>query len=373
MSFSHDSPPTSSRDLIAGSTNFSMGPVVKPRGDGEEESQERVDNGLLLKVLVTGVAGFIGFHVAKALLEQGRDVVGVDNLNAYYDVALKQDRLDLLHRFPNFRFHKADISDKDSIANLWDAERDITQVVHLAGQAGVRYSLIDPYAYVQSNLLGFTVILEQCRHQSNFSHLVYASSSSVYGANQVIPFHEGQRIDLPLSFYAATKSANELMAQSCHHLYNLPVTGLRFFTVYGPWGRPDMALFKFTKAILDDQPIDVYNYGNMTRDYTYIDDIVQGVLLALQHRPAQSKHGIHHPIYNLGNHKKETLLSFIAMLENALGKKAIKTMLPPQAGDVLETLSDISLAEKDLGYSPKTSMVDGISRFVDWYRSYYGD
>jgi len=297
-------------------------------------------------------------------------VVGVDNLNSYYSVELKEARLGQLSAHPNFHFYKIDVSDPDAMAAMWSAEKSIEKVVHLAAQAGVRYSLIDPYPYVASNLMGFTVVLERCRYQANFKHLVYASTSSIYGSNKTLPFSEDQQTDSPISFYAATKKANELMAESYWHLYQFPITGLRLFTVYGPWGRPDMALFKFTKSILNDIPIDVYNNGNMARDYTFVDDIVEGILKALGIVPPPAKNTAH-PIYNLGNKKQESLSNFIEVLEETLGKKAIKNFLPLQDGDILETFSDIKKAEKQLGYSPKVPISEGIPRFVQWYRDYY--
>lgn len=324
----------------------------------------------MTKILVTGVAGFIGFHVTKTLLEKGEKVVGIDNLNSYYSVDLKEARLSQLSAYPNFYFYQADISDIEAVEKIWKQEGDIDRVVHLAAQAGVRYSLTDPYPYIASNLMGFTVILERCRYQSNFKHLVYASTSSVYGDNKTLPFSEDQQTDTPISLYAATKKSNELMAQSYWHLYQFPITGLRLFTVYGPWGRPDMALFKFTKSILNDTPIDVYNNGNMARDYTYVDDIVNGILKALD-RPSTPNKESSHPIYNLGNKKQENLLNFIEVLEKALNKKAIKNFLPLQAGDILETFSDITKAEKELGYSPTVPITEGIPNFVKWYNSYY--
>lgn len=324
----------------------------------------------MTKILVTGVAGFIGFHVTKALLEKGEKVVGIDNLNSYYSVDLKEARLSQLSAYPNFHFYHADVSNAEAIEKIWKQEGDIELVVHLAAQAGVRYSLTDPFPYIASNLMGFTVILERCRHQSNFKHLVYASTSSVYGDNKTLPFSEDQQTDTPISLYAATKKSNELMAQSYWHLYQFPITGLRLFTVYGPWGRPDMALFKFTKSILNDTPIDVYNNGNMARDYTYVDDIVNGILKALNKPSTPNKESLH-PIYNLGNKKRENLLNFIEVLEKTLNKEAIKNFLPLQAGDILETFSDISKAEKELGYSPTVPITEGIPNFVKWYNSYY--
>lgn len=319
------------------------------------------------KILVTGAAGFIGFHVSKTLLEQGYSVIGVDNLNSYYSIYLKKLRLKQLLLFENFNFYQTDIAHIKEMKTLWSQEQPL-YVVHLAAQAGVRYSLKDPYPYVQSNLQGFTVVLECCRDQKNFQHLIYASTSSVYGANKSLPFKEEQSVDYPLSFYAATKRANELMAQSYYHLYHIPITGLRLFTVYGPWGRPDMSLFKFTKAILNGETIDVYNHGKMSRDYTYIDDIIQGILLALEHTPCLKKD--HHPIYNIGNYQKQSLLSFIETLEKALGKKAKKKFLPLQAGDIIETYGDIQKASKELGYHPKTHIQEGIQKFVEWYKFY---
>ena len=322
------------------------------------------------KILITGAAGFIGFHVAKRLLEQGHMVVGVDNLNSYYPVQLKKDRLKQLEIFENFCFYCLDVADSKAMEGMWKQENSITHVIHLAAQAGVRYSLVDPYPYVHSNVMGFTVILEQCRYQSNFEHLVYASTSSVYGLNPTLPFKEEHSADHPISLYAATKRANELMAQSYYHLYRFPITGLRLFTVYGPWGRPDMSLFKFTKAILSGETIDVYNHGRMSRDYTYISDIVDGILAALW-KPA-SLQNIDHPLYNLGNDQKQPLLTFIDALEQALGEKADKNFLPLQPGDIVETLSDIQKAKTELGYNPKVSIYQGIAEFVKWYQNYEG-
>ena len=320
------------------------------------------------KILITGSAGFIGFHVAKRLLEQGHTVVGVDNLNSYYSVQLKKDRLKQLESFENFRFHCLDVADNKAMENMWQQEQPITHVVHLAAQAGVRYSLVDPYPYVHSNVTGFMVILEQCRYQPNFEHLVYASTSSVYGLNTTLPFKESHPVDHPISLYAATKRANELMAQSYYHLYRFPITGLRLFTVYGPWGRPDMSLFKFTKAILAGETIDVYNHGQMSRDYTYISDIVDGILAALW-QPSSVKN-IEHPLYNIGNDQKQSLMTFIEALEEALGKKADKNFLPLQPGDIVETSSDIEKAKTELGYQPKVGIHQGISEFVKWYKAH---
>ncbi len=324
----------------------------------------------MTKVLVTGAAGFIGFHVAKSLLERGDIVVGFDNMNSYYSVKLKESRLEILSKYSNFHFYNLDISNTDIVEKAWAKEKPITKVINLAAQAGVRYSIQDPYPYVTSNLMGFTVILERCRRQPDFKHLVYASTSSIYGTNKDLPFSEEQKTDSPISFYAATKKANELMAQSYYHLYNFPITGLRLFTVYGPWGRPDMSIFKFTKAILNNEPIDVFNNGQMARDFTYIDDIVQGTLAALEKPPVNTTN-LNHPIYNLGNKSRESLLTFIEVLEKIIGKKAIKNFLPLQDGDILETQSDIRKAQNALGYNPQTPITEGITRFVEWYKSYY--
>jgi UDP-glucuronate 4-epimerase len=322
-------------------------------------------------IMVTGAAGFIGFHTALALLKQGKTVVGVDNMNPYYSVKLKEDRLELLRAYPNFHFHKVDISDREAMAHVWNTHAPILQVVHLGAQAGVRFSLIDPFPYITSNIMGFMVILELCRHQPDFQHLVYASTSSVYGTNKETPFKEDQRTDSPMSLYAATKRSNELMAQSYHHLYALPITGLRFFTVYGPWGRPDMSAFKFMKAMLANEPIDVYNHGKMARDYTYIDDIVSGILGALPHKPAIAKDQLH-PVYNLGNDHSESLMDFIETLEKELNITAMKNFLPLQDGDVPATAADISAAARDLGYSPSTRISQGIGHLVAWYKEYNG-
>jgi len=335
----------------------------------------------MAKLLVTGAAGFIGFHVSRRLLDRGDEVVGLDNLNDYYDVRLKHDRLALLAGRPRFRFVKADLADRAAIEQLFaDAEPEV--VIHLAAQAGVRYSLQNPHAYVDSNLVGFMNILEGCRHHA-VRHLAYASSSSVYGANTTMPFSVHHNVDHPVSLYAATKKANELMAHTYSHLYRLPTTGLRFFTVYGPWGRPDMALFKFTKAILAGQPIDVYNHGRMQRDFTYIDDIAEGVVRAADRvpepNPAWSGDApdpgtslAPYKIYNIGNHQPVELLYFIEVLENCLGRKAEKNLLPIQAGDVPATYADVDDLRRDVGFQPATPIEEGIARFVAWYREYYG-
>lgn len=320
-------------------------------------------------IMVTGAAGFIGFSTAQELLKSGKTVVGVDNLNPYYDVQLKKDRLSILKEYPNFHFHQVDISDNDAMKRVWESHAPILNVVHLAAQAGVRYSLLDPFPYITSNIMGFMVILELCRHQPGFQHLVYASTSSVYGTNKEMPFVETQRTDSPMSLYAATKKSNELMAQSYHHLYDLPVTGMRFFTVYGPWGRPDMSAFKFMKAMLADEPIDVYNNGKMSRDYTYIDDIVSGILGALDH-PTKTEKDQPHPVYNLGNNHCESLMTFIEVLEQSMNMTAKKNFMPLQDGDVPETIADISAATKDFGYKPTTPINMGVPRLVAWYKEY---
>ncbi|MFT2090421.1 NAD-dependent epimerase [Paraglaciecola sp. 2405UD69-4] len=336
-----------------------------------------------MKILVTGVAGFIGYHVTKYLLSRGDLVVGIDNLNDYYDVALKEGRLKELSNHnasENFTFIKMDLADRENIENLFKTSH-FEKVVHLAAQAGVRYSIENPHAYVDSNLIGFMNILEGCRH-FNIKHLVYASSSSVYGANETIPFKESDNVDHPVSLYAATKKANEAIAHSYSHLYNLPTTGLRFFTVYGPWGRPDMALFKFTKAILKEETIKVFNYGNHRRDFTYIDDIVTGIILSLDNiaqantqwtgaKPDPSSSKAPWKIYNIGAHKPVNLLAFIETLENALNKEAHKEMLPLQAGDVPDTYADVNALAEDVGYQPKTDLTTGIGEFVKWYKVFY--
>lgn len=327
-------------------------------------------------VLVTGVAGFVGFHLAQRLLNQGDVVIGLDNLNPYYDVSLKQARVDQLTPHPNFKFCYLDLSDRAAIERLFQ-EHTFDMVAHLAAQAGVRYSLQNPHAYSDSNLVGFINVLEGCRH-AQVKHLVFASSSSVYGANQKIPFSTTDRVDSPVSLYAATKRANELMAYTYSHLYSLPVTGLRFFTVYGPWGRPDMALFSFTKAILAGRPIDVFNYGQMKRDFTYVDDIVEGVVRVMQRPPQPAgspEPGMSPPyrLYNIGNNQPIELLQLIEVLEAALGKQAIKNMLPMQPGDVPVTYADIDDLTRDTGFKPSTPIEVGIAKFVDWYCSYYGE
>lgn len=323
-----------------------------------------------MTIVVTGAAGFIGFHVANALLDRGDEVLGIDNLNDYYDVRLKQARLDRLLARPGFRFEKCNVADRD-VAPALIAEAQPTGIVHLAAQAGVRYSLIDPYAYVEANLLGQVVMLEAARALPRRPHFVYASSSSVYGGNTKLPFSVDDRVDGPVSLYAATKKADELITHSYSHLFRIPATGLRFFTVYGPWGRPDMAAYLFADAIMHDRPIRVFNHGDMRRDFTYIDDIVAGVLAALD-RPPPVDGAPPCRVYNLGNHRSEKLLDFIAVLEQALGRTAEKTFEPMQPGDVAATYADIAASARDLGFAPTTPIEVGIPRFVAWYKAYHG-
>jgi len=333
-----------------------------------------------VKLLVTGAAGFIGFHTAKHLLQQGHEVVGLDNLNGYYDPALKAARLALLEQSGGFRFERLDITDREPMQKLFARER-FQRVVHLAAQAGVRYSIQNPRAYVESNIAGFLEVIEGCR-TSAVEHLVYASTSSVYGANTHLPFSEGQCVDHPLTLYAATKKANELMAHSYSSLYALPTTGLRFFTVYGPWGRPDMALFLFTKNILAGKPIDVYYEGHHQRDFTYVDDIVRGVVAAVDHvaqpdpnwnsdAPQPGTSSAPYRIYNIGNQQPVTLMRFIEVLERCLGRTAIKNLMPMQLGDVPDTSADVEALARDVGYRPSTELEDGVKRFVEWYLEYY--
>ncbi|HYO75299.1 MAG TPA: NAD-dependent epimerase [Thermoanaerobaculia bacterium] len=332
-------------------------------------------------ILVTGAAGFIGSHVAKRLLERGDDVVGLDNLNDYYDPTLKEARLRRLAPFERFRFIKGDIADREGMSRLFAQYRP-KRVVHLAAQAGVRYSLTNPHAYVEANVHGFLNVLEECRH-NQIEHLVYASTSSVYGANTRQPFSEKQNVDHPISLYAATKKANELMAHTYAALFQLPSTGLRFFTVYGPWGRPDMALFKFTRGILAGEAIPVFNEGKMVRDFTYIDDIVEGVIRAMDQTaqsdsqwsgddPDPSGSFAPYRIFNIGNNNPVQLLDYIAVIEECLGKKAKLELLPMQPGDVPATMADVSRLERAVGFRPATSVAEGVRRFVDWYRDYYG-
>jgi UDP-glucuronate 4-epimerase len=332
-----------------------------------------------MNILITGVAGFIGFHLAQRLLQAGIHVYGVDNLNDYYDVTLKQARLAQLQNCENFIFQKLDLSDREYTLDLFQNHK-FDYVVHLAAQAGVRYSLQNPWAYVDSNITGFVNVLEGCS-RNRVKHLVFASSSSVYGANTQVPFAVSDPVDHPISLYAATKKSNELIAHSYSHLYGLPVTGLRFFTVYGPWGRPDMAYFKFVKAIATGQPIDVYNYGQMQRDFTYIDDVVEGVVrvlhqppqqtLAEQQSPAIVNSRARYKLYNIGNHSPVELMDFIRAIERALGKPAYLSFLPMQPGDVLTTYADVDDLIQDVGFKPETSIETGIQRFVEWYNEYY--
>ena len=333
-----------------------------------------------MKVLVTGAAGFIGMHASERLLARGDEVVGLDNLNDYYDPQLKRDRLARIQPHPKFRFVKMDVADRPGIEKLF-ADEKFDRVIHLAAQAGVRYSIENPHAYIDSNIVGFMNILEGCRH-NKVQHLAYASSSSVYGGNTKMPFSEHDSVDHPISMYAATKKANELMAHTYSHLFGLPTTGLRFFTVYGPWGRPDMALFLFTKATLEGRPIDVFNHGKMQRDFTYVDDIVEGVIRVLDHTaesdpefnadqpdPGRSKAPFR--VFNIGNHSPVQLMDYIGAIESALGMEAKKNFLPMQDGDVPATYADTSELNAWTGFQPDTSVKDGVARFVAWYREYF--
>lgn len=336
----------------------------------------------MAKILVTGAAGFIGYHLSERLLQRGDEVVGVDNLNDYYDVTLKHARLNRLRRHSGFALHAVDIADRIAMPALFASERP-QRVVNLAAQAGVRYSITNPHAYIDSNIQGFINILEGCRH-FEVEHLVYASSSSVYGSNTNMPFSIHDNVDHPISLYAATKKANELMAHTYSHLYRLPTTGLRFFTVYGPWGRPDMALFLFTKAILSGQPIQVFNHGKMRRDFTYIDDIVEGIIRVLDRtaapnpawtgaEPDPGTSSAPFRVYNIGNNTPVELLDMIGIVEKCLGREAVKEMLPMQPGDVPATCADIADLEADTGFTPATPIDVGIERFIAWYREYFGD
>ena len=348
----------------------------------------------LMKILITGTAGFIGFHLAKRLLERGDEVVGIDNINDYYDVNLKYARLaetgisreaEKWHtpvqstKYPGYTFVRMNLEDRDPLTALFEKEK-FDNVCNLAAQAGVRYSLENPYAYIDSNIVGFVNILEACRHH-NIRHLVYASSSSVYGNNTKMPLSTSDNVDHPISLYAATKKSNELMAYTYSHLYGIPTTGLRFFTVYGPWGRPDMALFLFTKAIINDESVKIFNYGNMSRDFTYIDDIIEGVVRVIDKPPLTSAHTKPDPsssniapykIYNIGNSNPVKLMDYIEGIENALGKKAKKEFLPMQPGDVPNTYADVSDLVRDIGYKPPTKVEDGIKKFIKWYKEFYG-
>ncbi|HVR39380.1 MAG TPA: NAD-dependent epimerase [Thermoanaerobaculia bacterium] len=330
---------------------------------------------------VTGAAGFIGYHACRALLERGDSVLGIDNFTPYYDPALKRKRIELLSKYEHFEFLEIDIAERKVVESLFARHRP-SRVLHLAAQPGVRYSLVNPYAYIEANIDGFMNVLEGCRH-NGCEHLAFASSSSVYGANSHQPFSEHDNVDHPVSLYAATKKANELMAHTYAHLYRLPVTGLRFFTVYGPWGRPDMAIFLFTRDILAGKPIQVFNNGNMIRDFTYIDDIVEGVVRVLDHpaepdpswnsdTPDPARSRAPYRVYNIGNSDPVPLMDCIALLEECLGKKAQIDFHPMQPGDVLSTMADVSELERAVGFRPRTSLAEGISRFVAWYKEYYG-
>ncbi len=325
----------------------------------------------IMPVLLTGAAGFIGYHVGEALLGRGERVVGVDNLTDYYDPNLKQARLERLRGRSGFSFHRIDLSDRKAVFELVDGEPGIDRVVHMAAQPGVRYSLENPYAYVDANVMGELVVLEACRRLPDFKHLVYASSSSVYGGNRQLPFAVEDPVDHPVSLYAATTRAGELIVQCYAHLYRLPATGLRFFTVYGPWGRPDMSPYIFTRSIFEGEPIRVFNRGDMRRDFTYIDDIVAGVLAALDH-PPEGDQGPPHRLYNLGNNRSEDLMHFIAVIEAACGREAVKIFEGMQPGDVKETYADIEASRRDLGFEPRTTIDEGLPRFVAWYRDYHG-
>ena len=327
-----------------------------------------------MAILVTGAAGFIGSHVAQRLLARGETVIGIDNLNSYYDVRLKEARLARLRDKPGFTFHRVDIAETAAFnAALAETGRDVTGVVHLAAQAGVRHSISHPFDYISANIVGHLTVMEWCRHQPGLRHLVYASSSSVYGGNTKLPFAVEDRVDHPISLYAATKKADELMSHTYSHLYRIPQTGLRFFTVYGPWGRPDMALFLFCRAILEGKPITIFNDGNMRRDFTYIDDIVTGVVAALDHPPGdQGPTGAPHRVFNIGNNRSEPLMKLVGLLEAALGRAALKEFAPMQPGDVEATYADITATTEQLGYAPTTPIEVGVPRFVAWYREHYG-
>lgn len=326
-----------------------------------------------MSVLVTGAAGFIGFHVARALLDRGDKVVGIDNLNDYYDVSLKEARLKELAGADGFCFERIDIADRAAVADVIARHSEIDRIVHLAAQAGVRYSLINPYSYVRSNVEGHVVLLEACRQLPRLSHFVYASSSSVYGANKQLPFSVEDRVDTPLSLYAATKKAMEEISHAYAHIHRMPLTGLRFFTVYGPWGRPDMAAFIFACKIVAGEPIPVFNRGDMRRDFTYIDDIVAGVVACLDRVPDVTSEGSPPwKVYNLGNHRSEHLRDYISEIEKALGRKAELELLPMQPGDVKETFADIEASQRDFGFEPKTPISVGVPRFIRWFKEYYG-
>lgn len=321
------------------------------------------------KILITGAAGFIGFHLSKTLLNQNYSIVGYDNLNDYYDVRLKQDRLAQLLSYENFTFIEGDLADKEMLEIQFKGQ-SFDMVINLAAQAGVRYSIENPETYIQSNIIGFFNVLECCRHYP-VKHLIYASSSSVYGANKKIPFSTEDKVDHPVSLYAATKKSNELLAYSYSKLYDIPATGLRFFTVYGPYGRPDMAYFSFTKAIIEGQPIKIFNHGDMYRDFTYIDDIVEGIIKLMPHIPTPDENNARYKVYNIGNNQPEKLMDFVQTLEVCIGKEAKKEFCPMQPGDVYQTYADVTDLMKDVGFKPSTSIQEGLTHFVDWYQSYY--
>jgi UDP-glucuronate 4-epimerase len=321
------------------------------------------------KILITGAAGFIGFFLSKKLLEKGVKIIGFDNINDYYDTKLKEDRLDLLKQYPNFEFVKGDLACKDEVEKIFK-DYKFHIVVNLAAQAGVRYSIENPEAYIQSNVIGFFNVLECCRYYP-VEHLIYASSSSVYGGNDKVPFSTEDKVDKPVSLYAATKKSNELFAYSYCKLYNIKATGLRFFTVYGPMGRPDMAYFSFTKKIMNGNSIKIYNNGEMYRDFTYIDDIIEGIDRILANPPMADDNNVCHKVYNIGNNKPEKLMYFVEVLENTIGREAKKEFYPMQPGDVYQTYADVSDLEKDFDFKPSTPLVDGIERFIHWYREYY--
>lgn len=322
-------------------------------------------------VLVTGVAGFIGFHTARRLLSLGYKVFGVDNLSPYYDVQLKRDRLSQLLPDKNFSFSEMNIADKTAMEDLWKTSGPFRRVIHLAAQAGVRYSLTNPYEYITTNCMGHLTVMEMCRHTPDFLHLVYASSSSVYGGNQKLPFSINDAVDHPISLYAATKRSDELMSQSYSHLYDMAQTGLRFFTVYGPWGRPDMSLFIFTKSIIAGEEIQVFNHGQMKRDFTYVDDIVSGIVSSLLNPPIRENNKAPHRVLNIGNTHSENLMDFIGIIEKSVGKKALIKYMDMQPGDVPETFADITETTSAIGFEPTTVIAQGVPRFVSWYREYY--
>ena len=324
-----------------------------------------------MTILVTGAAGFIGYHTCMTLLARGETVIGIDNLNDYYDVRLKHARLDQLKAKPGFSFHQLNIADREGIFAALSGNANIEGIIHLAAQAGVRYSLTNPYAYIEANVMGQIVLLELARSFKNLKHFVYASSSSVYGGNTKLPFSVDDTVDHPVSLYAATKKADELFGHTYAHLYRIPLTGLRFFTVYGPWGRPDMAAFIFTKAIMEDKPIQLFNHGEMQRDFTCVEDIVAGILGVLANPPKDEDGKAPHRVYNLGNNNSEKLSHFVEIIEKAVGKKAIINYAPIQPGDVPATYADIAASQRDFGFEPRVGIEEGLPRFVDWYRSFY--